>query len=251
MSLLTTKHKTLEESEVKELIIKAQQGDEAAKEKLAMHHVRLVRNVVKRVKKDKNYDEDLMQIGMIGLLKAISRFDTNLNIKFMSFAIPTVSGEIRNFLRDGDSLLKVPRDVSVAARKIHGKELYEKTAEEIAEILDVDLKIAERALRSVKTRLVSIHTPHQQASGSTGDALTFLDTIGSDVNGDWFNKITFDILIDKLDAREKTIIEMRYRHEKSQAEIAPVVGISQVQVCRIEKKAIGKLKELFLGMELA
>jgi RNA polymerase sporulation-specific sigma factor len=246
-SLTKVQHRILKEEETRELIRRAQQGDEEAKEQLVIHNVRLVRNVVKRLNKLHQDQEDLFQIGMIGLLKAIQKFDVSVGVKFSTYAVPTVNGEIRKWLRDKNELLKVPRDITLAANKIHVQELYDKTPEELVETLDIDLRVAKSALTFAKENMMSLHEP-VGLDVTRGEPATLLDMLQDDVNSEWFDMIAFRAAMEVLDERERTIIDLRYRYEMHQREIAPIVGCSQVHVCRLERKAIGKLKDSFLEL---
>lgn len=243
-SLTKVQHRILKEEETRELISKAQQGDEEAKEQLVIHNVRLVRNVVKKLKKLHQDQEDLFQIGMMGLLNAIKKFDLTMNVKFSTYAVPTVNGEIRKFLRDKNGLMKVPRDITLAANKVHVQELYDKTPEELAEILEIDLRVAKSALSYAKDNMMSLHEP-VGFDVKRGEPATLLDILHGDVNSEWFDMIALRVAMDVLDDREKKVINLRFKHGMHQRDIAPIVGCSQVHICRIEKKAIGKLKDSF------
>jgi RNA polymerase sporulation-specific sigma factor len=246
-SLTKVQHKILKEEETRALLSKAQQGDEEAKEQLVIHNVRLVKSVVKRLKKLHQDQEDLFQIGMIGLLNAIKKFDLSVGVKFSTYAVPTVNGEIRKFLRDKNELMKVPRDIVIASNKVHVQELYDKTPEELAEILDISLRVAESALSYAKDTIKSIHEP-VGFDVKKGEPVTLLDMVHGDVNSEWFDMIALRAAMDVLDDREKKVINLRFNHGMHQRDIAPIVGCSQVHVCRIEKKAIGKLKDSFLEL---
>lgn len=227
------------------LIEKAQSNDEYAKEKLINENSPLIKSVIKRfVNKGIEYD-DLYQLGSLGFLKAINNFDSSFNVKFSTYAVPMIAGEIKRFLRD-TGVMKVSRSVKTLSFKISAfVELYtannEKspTMEEIANHFKVDVQDVVFAMESNK-QILSLS---MDVSDGDGKGITLEEKISSEDNDD---KLIDNILlyksISKLNDREKKIIMLRYFRDKTQKEVASVMGVSQVQISRIENKIIEKIK---------
>jgi RNA polymerase sporulation-specific sigma factor len=235
--------KRLSEAVNRELIEAAQKGDEAAETRLVVASSGLVYNTAVRYKKKHEHEasEDLFQIGMIGLVKAIRKFDLNSGYKFTTYAVPTVDGEIRKYLRDKANLIKVPRDINVAAQKIHKFDMYETEVEGIMTTLGIDRQTALMAQQFAKYQVASLDEPIAVKEGA--EQVTLMDQV-EDANGkDWFEEVAIREAFKVLDDREKTVIEMRFFKDHKQSEIAGILGVSQVHVSRIERKAISKLKD--------
>lgn len=237
----------LSDEEMNELLIKAQAGDSAARERLINCNLRLVFNLVQRFA-NRGYElEDLFQIGTIGLIKSIDKFNLAYNVKFSTYAVPMIIGEIRRFLRD-DNPVKVSRSLKENAYKISKtrdsltKELgREPTLLEISETLDLPVEDIITSLEAVQTP-TSIHETLYQ---DDGDPIYVLDQISNekeDVN--WFDRIALKEILHKLSDKEREIILMRFFHDKTQTEVAKLVGLSQVQVSRIERQALKRFRNL-------
>lgn len=223
----------------------ARDGDKSAQDKIVNDNLGLVYSVVKKFLGRGYESEDLFQIGCLGLVKAISRFDTSFDVSFSTYAVPMIMGEIKRFIRD-DGIIKVSRSIKELAvkalalrEKIINQTNAEPSIKELAERLDVtpeDVAIAMEA--GLKPE--SINAP-------LGDdnTKTLADRIESDddCEAKVINKILVDELLKKFDERERKIIILRYFKQKTQAQIASVLGISQVQVSRIEKKVLGLMKK--------
>ncbi len=224
------------------LIKRAQSGDDGAKEELVKENIPLVKSVVKRFKGRGEYD-DLMQLGAIGFIKAIQNFDETYGVRFSTYAVPMISGEIKRFLRD-DGAVKVSRWAKTLAQKINvfideklksGEK--EPTVDEIAQNFGVE---AEQVVFAMDTG----HYLLSLSSTVGDDDVTLEDKIVGDRSPDEdLDKIMLKDCIDDLPEREKKVIILRYFRDKTQSEIAAELGVSQVQVSRIECKVLQKLKD--------
>ncbi|MEA4849348.1 MAG: RNA polymerase sporulation sigma factor SigF [Clostridiaceae bacterium] len=236
----------LTQDEFLELISRAQSGDPEAENFLVENNIGLVRSVVKRfLNRGCEYD-DLIQIGSIGLLKAIKKFDAGFNVKFSTYAIPMIIGEIKRFLRD-DGIIKVSRNLKEIANRAHiAKETLEKdygrepTISEIASVLEISKEDLVVALESVQSTEYLYETIHQD----DGSPILLIDRIScSEEDDDIIDKLALKEVLSALDPRERQIIMLRYFKDMTQCQVAQMLGMSQVQVSRIEKKIIGKLRE--------
>lgn len=242
----------LSDDEMTELLAKAKLGDCEARERLVNCNLRLVFNLVQRFA-NRGYEiEDLFQIGTIGLIKAIDKFDTSYNVKFSTYAVPMIVGEIRRFLRD-DNPVKVSRSLKETAYKINKcrdsltKELgREPKISEIAEILGMEREEIVAALEAVQTP-TSIHETLYQ---DDGDPIYLLDQLTNDVEDEppWFDKLALKEVLGKLPLKEREVLLLRFFQDKTQTEVAESIGLSQVQVSRIERQALRKIKT-FLNQE--
>lgn len=234
----------LEDQDVKRYIQLSQEGDEEARALLVEKNIRLVWSVVQRFL-NRGYDqEDLFQIGSIGLLKSIDKFDLSYDVKFSTYAVPMIIGEIQRFIRD-DGTVKVSRSLKELGIKIRrvtdqlSKELSRApTIQEIALHMDITPEEIIHAQEATKKP----QSIHETVYENDGDPITLLDQI-ADVNNNWFDKLTLKQVINELDERERLIVYLRYYKDKTQTEVADRLAISQVQVSRIEKKILKKIKE--------
>ncbi|MGM8211667.1 RNA polymerase sporulation sigma factor SigF [Virgibacillus sp. W0430] len=234
---------TLTNEQVKEYILKSQQGDRQARDLLVEKNVRLVWSVVQRFL-NRGYDpEDLFQIGSIGLIKSIDKFDLSYDVRFSTYAVPMIIGEIQRFIRD-DGSLKVSRTIKETANKIRIKkdELTKRlgrspTVSEVADALDLTAEEVAHAQEAAR----SPHSIHETVFENDGDPITLLDQI-ADKDGNWFDKLTLEEAIRDLSERERLIVYLRYYKDKTQSEVAERLGISQVQVSRLEKKILHEMK---------
>jgi RNA polymerase sporulation-specific sigma factor len=240
-----SRHPHLSDEEVKQLIQASQEGDMESRNKLIRHNIRLVWSVVQRFLNRGYEAEDLFQIGCIGLLKAIDKFDLNYEVKFSTYAVPMIIGEIQRFLRD-DGMVKVSRSLKEMANKIRKTkdELSKRynrvpTIQEIAKAMDVEpeeIVFAQEANRAP----ASIH---ETVYENDGDPITLMDQIADEPVTTWFDKLTLKDAIHRLSEREKLIVYLRYYKDQTQSEVAERLGISQVQVSRLEKKIIARMRE--------
>jgi RNA polymerase sporulation-specific sigma factor len=236
----------LTQKEFEEIISRAQNGDASAENFLVENNIGLVRSVVKKfLNRGCEYD-DLMQIGSIGLLKAIKKFDLNFNVRFSTYAIPMIIGEIKRFLRD-DGIIKVSRNLKEIANKAHIlKETMEKdfgrepTITELASELDISKEELVMALDSVHATQSLYETIHHD----DGAPILLIDKIecNEDEKLEIVDKIALKEVLSNLEPRERQIIMLRYFKDKTQCQVAEVLGMSQVQVSRIEKKILAKIR---------
>lgn len=239
------RHALLPHEETLRLIALAQEGDEDAQETLVRCNVALVKSIVKKfLGRGVEYD-DLFQIGSLGLMKAIRNFSDEYNVRFSTYAVPMIAGEIRRFLRD-DGIVKVSRSLketagkAAAAAEMLQRQLgREATVQEIAQAVGVEAEeivMAQDAARAC----ISLHEPVFEDNGAS-----LLDRVmepQSD-NEAIFDRILIKELIGSLEPRERQIITLRYFQDKTQSEIAGLLGVSQVQISRLESKIIKKLRE--------
>lgn len=227
-----------------ELIEKAQSGDERAKELVVNQNLGLVWSIVHRFKNNYYDKEDLFQIGCIGLMKAINNFDINYGVQFSTYAVPIIMGEIKRYFRD-DGTIKVSRSLKELNLKINKvKELLtnetgrDPTVEDIAKYLDIDVQDVVEAIDS-SYYPTSLSEPIYEKDGSS---ISMEERVEDKHNKMWFEKIALRMEIDKLDEKEKLILYLRYQLDFNQDKVAKRLNISQVQVSRLEKKIIAKLR---------
>ena len=229
-----------------ELFRKIQEGDRKARERFIKGNLRLVLSIIQRFSGSGENVDDLFQIGCIGLMKAIDNFDTTLNVKFSTYAVPMIIGEVRRYLRDNNSI-RVSRSIRDTAYKaIYTKEAMmkesdkEPTVEELAAKLDIPAQDIVFALDAIQSP-VSLYEP---VYAESGDNLYIMDQISDKKNKEdkWVEKISLKATIDRLSQREHRIIELRYFEGKTQMEVAQEIQISQAQVSRLEKRALKSMK---------
>lgn len=243
----SNKHKLTNE-EVKELLFQSQNGNKEARDFLVEQNVRLVWSVVQRFI-NRGYDpDDLFQIGSIGLIKSIDKFDLSYDVRFSTYAVPMIIGEIQRFIRD-DGSVKVSRTLKETGNKIRRakdaltKELGRSpSVSELAQELDLSVEEIIHAEEAARTP----QSIHETVFENDGDPITLLDQISTE-DTKWFEKISLEEAIQHLDERERLIVYLRYYKDQTQTEVAERLGISQVQVSRIEKKLLQEIKE-YLGI---
>ena len=220
------------------LIRKSHSGDKAAREQLVKENVGLVHCVVKRFLERGAEREDLFQIGSIGLLKAIDKFDLTYNVKFSTYAVPLISGEIKRFLRD-DGMIKVSRSLKeIAYKSVRGRE---PTIEELSEEVGVEREELVQAMEA-GCEIESIYRPVHQKEGSE---IRLLDKLEEKEKREdkILDLIVLKELLETLDEEEKQLIFLRYFADRTQSDVGKIMGISQVQVSRSEKRIIEKLRK--------
>ncbi|MBQ8615516.1 MAG: SigB/SigF/SigG family RNA polymerase sigma factor [Clostridia bacterium] len=227
------------------LVEKAKKGDDYAKEKLISFNSPLIKSIVKRyLNKGVEYD-DLYQLGAMGFVKAINNYNPEFNVKFTTYAVPMIAGEIKRFLRD-DGTIKVSRSIKHMAIEIKNfiteyakTHLNNPTLEIIAKSLNLDPNDVVLALEANVTPL-SLNEKYNE----TDNTLTIMDKLSDNFSVDTLNnKLALRELIETLNAREKQVIIMRYYLDKTQSEIAKELGVSQVQISRIENKVLCEMKD--------
>lgn len=237
--------KVLKESEKIELLKKARQGDMNARDELIKGNLRLVLSVIQRFQNRGEAMDDLFQVGVIGLIKAIDNFNLDLDVRFSTYAVPMCIGEIRRYLRD-DNPIRVSRSMRDTAYKamqvkeeLINKNKKEPTIEEIAKALDMEKSEVVLALEAIVDP-VSLYEP---VYDDGGDTIYVMDQIGdNNSDSDWIDEIMIKDEIKNLDKREQNILYLRFMQGKTQMEVAKEVGISQAQVSRLEKNALKKIK---------
>ncbi|MFC4078158.1 RNA polymerase sporulation sigma factor SigF [Salinithrix halophila] len=240
-----SRHPHLSDKEVKKLIRMSQKGDHTARDRLVQHNIRLVWSVVQRFLNRGYEAEDLFQIGCIGLLKAVDKFDLSYEVKFSTYAVPMIIGEIQRFLRD-DGMVKVSRSLKELSNRVRKSkdELTKKlgrspSVHELAEEMGVtaeEIVFAQEANRAP----TSIH---ETVYENDGDPITLMDQIADESEESWFDKIALKEAINRLNERERLIVYLRFFKDQTQSEVADRLGISQVQVSRLEKKIIRRIRD--------
>ena len=242
----TSKLPVLDPQEKEELLRKAQNGDVQARELYIKGNLRLVLSVIKRFQNSNENPDDLFQIGCIGLMKAIDNFDTTMNVRFSTYAVPMIVGEIRRYLRDNNSI-RVSRSLrDIAYKAIYAKDNYvkqhlkEPTVTEIAEEIGIEKELIVYALDAIQSP-VSLFEP---VYSEGGDTLYVMDQISDKKNREehWIENLALREAMNRLGQRERNIIEMRFYEGKTQMEVADEIGISQAQVSRLEKNALKYMK---------
>jgi len=250
----TSKLKTLTAEEKHELLLKAKAGDNEARAALINGNLRLVLSIIQRFANRGENMDDLFQVGCIGLIKAIDNFNTDLDVKFSTYAVPMIIGEVRRYLRDNNSI-RVSRSVrDLAYRALQAREVLARTMNKEPTIEDITKKICEDGEYHTKEEIVnaleaivepvSLFDPVYSDSSST-DAIYIMDQVSDSSNNDdsWIEEISLKEAMKKLSQREKNIIAMRFFGGKTQMEIADEIGISQAQVSRLEKGALERIKK--------
>lgn len=241
----TANLKVLKEKEKMELLAKIKQGDKSARDELINGNLRLVLSVIQRFTNRGENPDDLFQVGCIGLIKAIDNFNVDMGVRFSTYSVPMIIGEIRRYLRDNNSVRvsRSMRDTAYHAMQVKERLSLEKkeeaTVEEIAAVLGIKKEEVVLALESI-VEPVSLYEP---IYNDGGDTIYVMDQIG-DQNDDrnWLDEIELKEEIKKLSPREKKILSLRFMSGKTQMEVAREVGISQAQVSRLEKGALNKIK---------
>ncbi len=243
----TAKLKTLTDSEKKELLKKCKEGDEEARQTLIYGNLRLVLSIIQRFNNRREELDDLFQVGCIGLVKAVDNFNTDLDVKFSTYAVPMIIGEIRRYLRDNNAI-RISRSMrDTAYRALQAREEFmrdkqcEPTVDQLAALLGEKKENVVRAMEAI-VEPVSLYEP---VYSENGDSIYLMDQL-SDTNPSdeaWLENIALREAMKKLSDRERTIIELRFFKNKTQMEIASEIGISQAQVSRLEKGALERMRK--------
>lgn len=247
----TSKLPLLKEEEKAELFRRIQAGDEEAREKYIKGNLRLVLSVIKRFESSSENADDLFQIGCVGLMKAVDHFDPDRLVKFSTYAVPMIIGEIRRYLRDNSSI-RVSRSLRDTAYKaIYAREGYvrkhmkEPTVQEIADEIGISKEDVAFALDAIQVP-VSLHEP---VYSDGGDTLYVMDQVSDKKNREenWVEELSLDAAMERLNERERYIITLRFFEGKTQMEVAEQIRISQAQVSRLEKNALKTMRKYLLG----
>lgn len=247
----TAKLPLLNEKEKQELFVQIKEGNEEAREEYIKGNLRLVLSVIKRFASSNENADDLFQIGCVGLMKAVDNFDPDREVKFSTYAVPMIIGEIRRYLRDNNSI-RVSRSLRDTAYKaIYAKEGYlkrnmkEPTVQEIAEEIGIAKEDIVFALDAIQAP-VSLYEP---VYSDGGDTLYVMDQVSDKKNREenWIEELSLEAAMERLNERERYIIRLRFFEWKTQMEVAEQIAISQAQVSRLEKNALKVMRQYLLG----
>ncbi|MBR1701506.1 MAG: RNA polymerase sporulation sigma factor SigG [Lachnospiraceae bacterium] len=243
----TSKLPLLKSEEKEALFARIKEGDQAARDAYIEGNLRLVLSVIKRFSSSNENVDDLFQIGCVGLIKAIDNFDQSLNVKFSTYAVPMIIGEIRRFLRDNTSSIRVSRSLKDTAYKaiyarenLTRKNLKEPTIEEISQEIGIAKEDIAYAMDAIQNPM-SLYEP---VFTDGGDTLYVMDQISDKKNKEetWVEHLSLSDAMKKLTDREREIITLRFFEGKTQMEVAGMIGISQAQVSRLEKNALSTMR---------
>lgn len=242
----TAKLPLLKEDEKAVLFERIAQGDENARKQYIEGNLRLVLSVIKRFSQSDENVDDLFQIGCVGLIKAIDNFDRTLGVKFSTYAVPMIVGEIKRYLRDGGSI-RVSRSLKdIAYRALQTKEVMQKAnqKEPTLEEISAELGIAREEIVYALDAIQSPMSLYEPIYTDGGDTLYVMDQISDKKNKEelWVEQISLNEALKHLDEREKEIITLRFFEGKTQMEVAEMIGISQAQVSRLEKNALNLMR---------
>ncbi len=236
---------TLTAKESEELMLRLKSGDKQARDKFIVGNMRLVLSLVKRFRIKNLGADDVFQAGCVGLIKAIDGFDIKVGVKFSTYAVPMIVGEIKRYLRDGNSL-RVSRSIrDMAYRVLKARESIEGRDEEATiEKIAEELQVAEREVVYALDAISDPVSLYEPVYNKAGDALLLMDQLCDEKNTDeaWTEHVALGEAMSKLGEREKKILYLRYYEGKTQTEISAEVGISQAQVSRLEKNALQNIR---------
>ena len=245
--LNTSQLKVLTDEEKHDLLLRVKAGDEEARQELIQGNLRLVLSIIQRFSGRRENPDDLFQVGCIGLIKAVDNFNTDLDVKFSTYAVPMIIGEIRRYLRDNNAIRisRSVRDLAYRAlqarEELMAKKESEPTVDEIAAVLGEKKEAVLHAMEAI-VEPISLYEP---VYNEGGDALYLMDQLSDSSTGDeiWLENIVLQEALERLNERERKIIQMRFYKNKTQMEIADEIGISQAQVSRLEKGALEKMRK--------
>lgn len=245
----TSKLRTLTDEEKRELLEKSQAGDMEARSELIYGNLRLVLSIIQRFTGRKENLDDLFQVGCIGLVKAVDHFNLDLDVKFSTYAVPMIIGEIRRYLRDNNTIRisRSVRDLAYRALQVREEWIREKesepSVEQLANLLGEKKENVLHAMEAI-VEPISLYEP---VFNENGDSLYVLDQLSDTESSDelWLENIALKDAMKKLTERERRIIELRFYRNKTQMEIAEEIGISQAQVSRLEKGALERIRKEF------
>lgn len=242
----TAKLKVLSDEQKKELLLKTKQGDMEARQELIYGNLRLVLSIIQRFTNRRESMDDLFQVGCIGLIKAVDNFNVELDVKFSTYAVPMIVGEVRRYLRDNNAI-RISRSVrDLAYRALQTREELTRERESEPSVDEIAAKMGEEretVLRAMEAIIepISLYEP---VYSENGDSIYVIDQVSDASSSDerWLENIALRDALHKLTEREQSIINMRFYKNKTQMEIAEEIGISQAQVSRLEKGAIEKMR---------
>lgn len=242
----TSKLLTISEAEKRELLKKAREGDKKAREKLINANLKLVLSVLQSFSARGGSPDDLFQVGCIGLIKAVDNFDLNQDVKFSTYAVPMIIGEVRRYLRD-DNHVRVSRsvrDTAYKALQVKDKLSKQMSREPTAAEISKELGLSQREVTAAMDAIMEPISLYEPVYSENGDSLYVMDQISDKTNNDenWITSIAITEAIKKLTDREKRILTLRFYRGKTQTEVSAEIGISQAQVSRLEKTALEKIR---------
>lgn len=237
----------LTHTQSKELLLRIKEGDKEAKETFTIANVRLVLSIIRRFSKSKISPEDMFQAGMIGLIKSVENFDLNVGVRFSTYAVPMIIGEIKRVLRTSNSM-RVSRSIRDTAYKVlQARSQIESEVGDKATMAQIAerLQIAEKEVVYALDAIADPVSLYDSVYNKNGDELLLMDQIGDEKNTDdkWTENVALENALLKLEERERKIVYMRYYEGKTQTEISAEIGLSQAQVSRLEKSALVRLKK--------
>ncbi len=242
----TSKLIKLTHKESENLLLKIKEGDRDAREVFTLANVRLVLSIIKRFPQSKISSEDMFQAGMIGLIKAVENFDLSVGVRFSTYAVPMIIGEIKRIIRTNNSL-RVSRSIrDTAYRVLQARSEIEAEKDDVATMGEIAnrLAIAEKEVVYALDAIADPVSLYDPVYNKNGDELLLMDQIGDEKNTDerWTENVALDLALLKLEERERKIVYMRYYEGKTQTEISVEIGLSQAQVSRLEKTALRRIK---------
>lgn len=243
----TSSLKVLSAEEKKKLLSRVKNGDMQAREELIKGNLKLVLSVVKRFSSRGENPDDLFQVGCIGLIKAIDNFDDSHNVQFSTYAVPMIIGELRRYLRDNNAIRvsRSTRDLAYKALNVR-EELSRKLSREVKiEEIAKEMGVEKSEIAAALDAIVDPISLYEPVFSESGDSVYVMDQVSDDKNTDesWLESIAISQAIEKLSARERRIINMRFFDGKTQMEVASEIHISQAQVSRLEKSALMKIRK--------
>ncbi len=245
----TSKLEILSDEEKRELLLKTKEGDLISRERLIYGNLRLVLSVIQRFMNRNENVDDLFQVGCVGLIKAVDNFNTDLDVKFSTYAVPMIIGEVRRYLRDNSSI-RISRSLKDLAyhalsvrEQLSRENENEPTVEQISQKLGVEKESIVRAMEAMVAP-ISLYEP---VYTDNGDSIFVIDQLSDSTSGEerWLESIALREAMNALSERERSIIYMRFYKNRTQMEIAAHIGISQAQVSRIEKGALERMRRQF------
>ncbi|MBQ9805542.1 MAG: RNA polymerase sporulation sigma factor SigG [Clostridia bacterium] len=243
----TSKLKVLSDEEKRDLLLRSHNGDEKARQELINGNLRLVLSIVQRFTGRKENLDDLFQVGCIGLVKAVDNFNIEMDVKFSTYAVPMIIGEIRRYLRDNNAI-RISRSVrELAYRALQVRESLIAANEKEPTVDEIAAKLGEKrdAVLNAMEAIVEPISLYEPVYNDNGDALYLMDQLSDSSGGDelWLENIVLKEALKCLNERERKIINLRFYQNKTQMEIAEEIGISQAQVSRLEKATLEKIRK--------
>lgn len=245
----TAKLPVLSAIKMRELFVVLQAGELSAREKLIQGNLRLVLSVIQRFNNRGEHVDDLFQVGCIGLMKSIDNFDLSQNVKFSTYAVPMIIGEIRRYLRDNNPIRvsRSMRDIAYKALQVRDSLIHRHSKEPTINEIAAELKIPREEIIFALDAIQEPISLFEPIYHDGGDPIFVMDQIGDDKNSDmnWLESVAIKDALHKLSQREKHILNLRFFDGKTQMEVAEEIGISQAQVSRLEKAALGHMRKYF------